>query len=153
MATTLYATPRPLLVIPTGAKRSGGTCGTAEPLVEIFFLHRVPWDRSYHGLRPNQGDDKRLGPATTLYATIAFSFVIPSVPGFPASPLSTPPLMWFSPKRTTCGRSKPQLSTGNPGKPRDLQFYGPFVDFFPKLPQDRHPERSASRIYRLTEGL
>jgi hypothetical protein len=25
--------------------------------------------------------------------------------------------------------------------------------YFSNLPQDRHPERSASRIYRLTEGL
>jgi hypothetical protein len=33
--------------------------------------------------------DKRLGSATTLYGTVALSFVIPSVPGFPASPLST----------------------------------------------------------------
>jgi hypothetical protein len=29
------------------------------------------------GLRPTQGDEKRLGPATTLYGTIALSFVIP----------------------------------------------------------------------------
>jgi hypothetical protein len=29
-----------------------------------------------------------VGPATTLYGTNALSFVIPSVPGFPASPLS-----------------------------------------------------------------
>jgi hypothetical protein len=40
------------------------------------------------GLRPTQGDEKRLGPATTLYGTVALSFVIPSVPGFPTSPLS-----------------------------------------------------------------
>jgi hypothetical protein len=30
------------------------------------------------GLRPTQGDEKRLGPATTLYGTVALSFVIPS---------------------------------------------------------------------------
>jgi hypothetical protein len=30
------------------------------------------------GLWPIQGDEKRLGPATTLYATVALSFVIPS---------------------------------------------------------------------------
>jgi hypothetical protein len=30
------------------------------------------------GLWPIQGDEKRLGPATTLYATIALSFVLPS---------------------------------------------------------------------------
>src|SRR6266702_6525131 len=35
-----------------------------------------------------QGDEKSLRPATTLYRTIALSFVIPSVPGFPTSPLS-----------------------------------------------------------------
>ena len=27
---------------------------------------------------PTQGDEKRLGPATTLYGTVALSFVIPS---------------------------------------------------------------------------
>ena len=48
-------------------------------------------------------------------------FVIPSVPGFPTSQLSPVPLMWFSSKRTTCSCSKPQPSTGNPGKPRDLR--------------------------------
>jgi hypothetical protein len=30
------------------------------------------------GLRPTQGDKKNLRPATTLYRTVAFSFVIPS---------------------------------------------------------------------------
>ena len=35
-----------------------------------------------------KGDAKRFGPATTLYGTVALSFVIPSVPGFPTSPLS-----------------------------------------------------------------
>jgi hypothetical protein len=30
------------------------------------------------GLWPIQGDEKRLGPATTLYGTVALSFVIPS---------------------------------------------------------------------------
>jgi hypothetical protein len=29
------------------------------------------------GLRPTQGNEKRLGPATTLYGTVALSFVIP----------------------------------------------------------------------------
>jgi hypothetical protein len=40
------------------------------------------------GLRPTQGDEKRRGPATTLYETVAFSFVIPSEAEFPTSPLS-----------------------------------------------------------------
>ena len=30
------------------------------------------------GLRPTQGNEKRLGPATTLYGAVALSFVIPS---------------------------------------------------------------------------
>jgi hypothetical protein len=54
------------------------------------------------GLRPTQGDEKRLGPATTFHVIATLSFVIPSVPGFPTSQLSTAPLMWFSLKRTTC---------------------------------------------------
>jgi hypothetical protein len=35
------------------------------------------------------------------------------------------PRMWFSLKRTTCNRPKPQLSTGNPGEPRDLRCARP----------------------------
>jgi hypothetical protein len=31
------------------------------------------------------------------------------------------PRMWFSSKRTTRSRPKPIISTGNPGKPRDLR--------------------------------
>jgi hypothetical protein len=30
------------------------------------------------GLRPTQGDEKRLGPATTPYETVALPFVIPT---------------------------------------------------------------------------
>jgi hypothetical protein len=30
------------------------------------------------GLWPTKGDEKRLGPATTFYGTVALSFVIPS---------------------------------------------------------------------------
>jgi hypothetical protein len=72
--------------------------------------------------------EKRLGSATTVNGTVALSFVIPSVAGFPTSPLSPVPLMWFSLKRTTCGWPKPQVSTGNLGEPRDLQFYGPLLE-------------------------
>jgi hypothetical protein len=36
------------------------------------------------GLRLTQGDEKRLGPATTLYGTVALSFVIPSEAEGPA---------------------------------------------------------------------
>jgi hypothetical protein len=58
------------------------------------------------------------------------------------------PLMWFSPKRTTRSRPKPQLRTGNPGKPRDLQFYGtPSGNVF-RRPRDprRHPRQTSATI-------
>jgi hypothetical protein len=42
------------------------------------------------GLRPTQGNEKRLGPATTLYGTVAVSFVIPSVAEGPAVPRTLP---------------------------------------------------------------
>ena len=42
------------------------------PFLEMFF------DRVAMGLRPTQGDEKRLGPATTLYETVALPFVIPT---------------------------------------------------------------------------
>jgi hypothetical protein len=38
------------------------------------------------GLPPTQGDEKRLGPATTLYATVVLSFVIPTGAEGPAVP-------------------------------------------------------------------
>jgi hypothetical protein len=61
--------------------------------------------------------------------TTALSFLSSrAYPEFPTSPLSTVPLMWFSLKRTTRSQPKRQLSTGNPGKPRDLQFRGPFLE-------------------------
>ncbi len=43
-------------------------------------------------------------------STVANSFVIPSDPGFPTSPRSPQPLMWFSSKRTTRTRPKPQYA-------------------------------------------
>ena len=64
---------------------------------------------------------------------------IRSVPGFPTSPLSPVPLMWFSLKRTTCSWPKPQISTGNLGEPRDLQFRGPLLETRnPMLKQNCH---------------
>ena len=72
------------------------------------------------------------------------------------------PLVWFSLKRTTCSRSKPQLSTGNPGEPtfpgapwRDLQFRGRFLEMFSttdrkrggvlRRPRGKHPQKSPGR--------
>ena len=54
------------------------------------------------GLRPTEEDQKRLGPATTFYETIALSFVIPSVPGFPTSPLSPATTYVVLPKENHC---------------------------------------------------
>jgi len=54
-------------------------------------------------------------PQTISTESATHPFVIPSGPRFPASPLLWRPLMWFSLKRTTCNRPKPQLSTGNLG--------------------------------------
>src|SRR6266700_6665454 len=53
----------------------------------LGFLLSARQVSAYAGLRPTQGDEKSLRPATTLYRTVAFSFVIPSVPGFPTSQL------------------------------------------------------------------
>jgi hypothetical protein len=47
--------------------------------VEMTILF-VIWIGGVMGLRVTQGDEKRLGPATTLCGTVAFSFVIPRTP-------------------------------------------------------------------------
>ena len=84
----------------------------SEISIAEWFEMQVRWDRLrvtssrpygtfhlsnlYPGLRPGLSSvrpvqirfEKRLGSATNLYGTVALSFVIPSVPGFPASPLS-----------------------------------------------------------------
>ncbi len=68
------------------------------------------------------------------------------------------PLVWFSLKRTTCSRPKPQLSIGNPGKPtcpgvpwRDLQFRGPFMDMFSTERSTRRlrPRRPRNNLYQV----
>jgi hypothetical protein len=41
------------------------------------------------GLRPTQGDENAFRLATTIHGSVAFPFVIPSVPGFPATPRRT----------------------------------------------------------------
>jgi MacB-like periplasmic core domain len=78
-----------------------------------------------------------------LFGVKPWDPIMLSVPGFPTSQLSPVPLMWFSSKRTTCSCSKPQPSTGNPGKPtcpgvpwRDLRCairvpHLPFYNHFP----------------------
>ncbi len=51
----------------------------------IQWMHARPWPNKFvistgvvMGLRSTQGDEKRFGPATTLYGTVALPFVIPS---------------------------------------------------------------------------
>jgi hypothetical protein len=80
----------PLRCVPVGMTillqtRSCGSPGEKRGLIhnKIVISTGVPI-----GLWPTPCDEKGLGPATTLYATVVLSFVIPSVPGFPASPLS-----------------------------------------------------------------
>ncbi len=49
----------------------GGICSSADPSWRCFSTKRSL------ACGPTQGDEKRLGPATTLHGTIALSFVIP----------------------------------------------------------------------------
>ena len=71
------------------------------------------------GLRPTQGDEKRLGPATTLYLTVALSFVIPSEAEGSAVPRTFPGNV-FRPERSVaicgsifgCNENPPNLSIG-----------------------------------------
>jgi hypothetical protein len=67
-------------------------------------------------------------PATTFIEPEPFPLSSRAYPDFLLHRSHRRPLMWFSLKRTTCSRPKPQLSTGNPGEPRDLQFRGPLVE-------------------------
>jgi hypothetical protein len=66
------------------------------PFLEMFF------DRVAMGLRPTQGDEKRLGPATTLYGTVALPFVIPTEAKRSGGICSSADLSWkcFSTERT-----------------------------------------------------
>jgi hypothetical protein len=58
------------------------------------------------GLRPTQGDEKRLGSATTLYGAVALSFVIPKRSRGICSSFHQPPMLQLEdelssrPKRT-----------------------------------------------------
>jgi hypothetical protein len=45
------------------------------------------------GLRPTQGDEKRLGSATTLYGAVALSFVIPKRSRGICSSFHQPPML------------------------------------------------------------
>jgi hypothetical protein len=70
------------------------------------------------GLRPTQGNEKRLGPASTPYGTVTFS-----------------------------------LSSREPVTFSIFPRFAHLARCFQPPPQSRHPERSASQIYRIPEGL
>ena len=98
------------------------------------------------GLRPTQGDEKCLGPATTLYGTVALSFVIPSVPGFPAALLSsaTPDVVLFKENHTQ--PTEAENLDRKSGEPRDLQFRGPLLETRNTLlKQNCHLDRSVAK--------
>jgi hypothetical protein len=75
------------------------------------------------GLWPIRGDEKRLGPATTLYGAIALSLVIPSVPGFPTSPPSPATTYVVLPKENHMLLTEAATLDRKSGEPRDLQFF------------------------------
>jgi hypothetical protein len=68
------------------------------------------------GLRPTQGEEKRLGPATTLYRTVALSFVIPSEAEGSAVPRTSLGNVFRQSVAEICGFSflNTQSSTGVP---------------------------------------
>jgi hypothetical protein len=86
------------------------------------------------GLWPIQGDEKRLGPTTTLSATITLSFVIPR--GCDFFDFAQKGLLVAVPTAPTTALSlgnDPLLSAtlsflSSRAKPRDLRFRGPFLE-------------------------
>ena len=97
------------------------------------------------GLRPTQGDQKRLGPATTFYRTVALSFCHPErsrgICG--SADLSwkcfSTELPWAcGPPEAMRNASVQQLLSIEPlpfplssrAQPRDLRFRGPFLEMF-----------------------
>jgi hypothetical protein len=84
------------------------------------------------GLPPTQGDEKRLGPATTLYATVVLSFVIPTGAKRSGGTCGSADLSWecFSKERSGVERS-----VVHPPAPSTLP------------PSNRYPGRLISRTY------
>jgi hypothetical protein len=118
-------------------------------------------------LGPTQGDEKRLGPATTLYRTVPLPFVIPSAGEGSAVPRTLPrnvfstELLWAcGPPKTMRNASVQQLLSIEPlpfplssrAKPRDLRFRGPFLEmFFDRAYPDFLP-RSTGRDHVCASG-
>jgi hypothetical protein len=57
-------------------------------------------------------------------------FVIPSLPGIPTSPFSSPTTYVVLLKENHMQFTEAATATGNPGEPRDLQFRGPLLGMF-----------------------
>jgi hypothetical protein len=73
----------------------------------------------------NEQHPQAVVATTTSNESATLPFVIPSEPGFPATQHWTRPRMRLSVRKGAWRSPKPPTSTGNPGKPRNLQFYGP----------------------------
>jgi hypothetical protein len=69
-ATSLSGRATSPLVIPTGAQRSGGTCGSGAPFLEVFF------DRGIRAFGPPKVTKSSPRSATTLPGCTALPFVI-----------------------------------------------------------------------------
>ena len=108
-------------------QRSGGTCGSAALSWKCFSC------RGVMGLRPTQGDEKRL----------LFSNYLPwkhrppichldrSAPGFPTSRCWQRPRVRLSVERAACRPSTPRVFIGNPGeRSGEICGNGPFLEMF-----------------------
>jgi hypothetical protein len=81
-------------------------------------------------LRPAQGDETPSLQQPPSMEAFALPFVIPSVPGFPATLRRTRSRVRLSVRKGAWSSPTPPSFTGNPGQPRDLQFSGPFMEMF-----------------------
>jgi hypothetical protein len=72
---------------------------------------------------------KRFGSATTLYGTVALSFVIPSTRISYFTALSSATYVVL-PKENHMQLTEAATLDRKSGKPRDLQFRGPLVEMF-----------------------
>jgi hypothetical protein len=78
-------------------------------------------------LRPTEGDEKRLVPATTLYGIVTLS--LSSRPELPWA--SDPPkVMKNASVQQPLSKEPSPFPLSSRAKPRDLQFRGPFVEMF-----------------------
>src|SRR6202046_882232 len=162
-ATTVAGSAALPFVISTGAQRSGEICGVRGPFLGNVCRPEKSWAEGppkamkngscsattvagsaalsfvistggVVGLRPTQGDEKRV-----LFSNYCCWKRRPllchldrsSVPGFPTSRCSRGPRVRLSLKRAACRSSTPLFSTGNPGGERSGELCGvsgPFLE-------------------------